>query len=515
MLTNTTLYSHQTEAVDRLLDRKSLLLAHDMGLGKTITTIAAVEELIDSGEAEQILVICPASVKWQWEKQIKKVTDGALVKVIHGSKNERWAQYRIIRRGEVEYTIMNYEQVVSDWDTLRHFAWDAVVCDEITYIKSPAAKRTRHVQRIKSPYRFGLTGQPIENRPEELFHIMKWVDPDVLGQAGVFDKTFVVRNSFGGVKHYKNLKVLREIMGEAMHRKKRSDPDVKANMPKIVNVEYEIDFDAATKKVYDQIVKELIGTLRGASQYSSWNVLDHYSGSEGSWMNGEVMPRLMALRMLCNHPDLLTISAANFDDPDSQAGSAYASKLRAAGLIGQTGKGSPKLRATVEVIEEILTADPSNKIVLFSFFKPMLALIGEQLERKGYGHEYFTGDFTTKEREAARDRFSDDNKCRVLLSSDAGGIGVDLPAANYLISYDLPWSAGKLKQREARIDRISSEWDEITLIKLVMKDSIEEWMLDVLNEKIAVGSAWIDGEYDKQGNFELTAKGLCDFLEAA
>ena len=146
MLVHTELYSHQAEAVERMLDRKSLLLAHDMGLGKTVTTIAAVEELIDSGVAEQILVICPASVKWQWKKQIEKFTDGALVKVITGNKNERWAQYRILVRGDVEYTIMNYEQVVSDWDTLRHFAWDVVICDEITYIKSPAAKRTRHVR---------------------------------------------------------------------------------------------------------------------------------------------------------------------------------------------------------------------------------------------------------------------------------------------------------------------------------------------------------------------------------
>ena len=512
MLQNAELYTHQDDAVDRMLERKSLLVAHDMGLGKTVTTIAAIEELIDSGEVEQVLVICPASVKWQWAKAIKKYTDGGLVKVIDGNKNERWAQYRILRRGEIEYTIMNYEQVVSDWDTLRHFAWDAVICDEITYIKSPSAKRTRHVRRIDAPYKFGLSGQPIENRPEELYHIMRWIDPDVLGNAAVFDKLFVVRNKWGGVKHYKNLKHLRDLMEDAMHRKKRSDPDVKANMPKIVHEEYIIDMDAATQKIYDRIARELVQSIRGASAYSSWNILDHYSGSGEGWMNGDVMPRLMALRMLCNHPDLLTYSADLYDDPDSQAGSQYASTLRQTGtLSGLTGKPSPKLRVTKEVVEEILSADPANKVVVFSFFKPMLRLIGEQL--KGTKHEYFTGDFTTQEREAARDRFSDDPDTRVLLSSDAGGIGVDLPAANYLISYDLPWSAGKLKQREARIDRISSEWDEITLIKMGMRNSIEEWMLDVLMQKVGVAGAFIDGEYDQKGQFQLTASGLADFLE--
>jgi SNF2 family DNA or RNA helicase len=510
MLQNAELYTHQDDAVDRMLERKSLLVAHDMGLGKTVTTIAAIEELIDSGEVEQVLVICPASVKWQWAKAVKKFTDGGLVKVIDGNKNERWAQYRILRRGEIEYTIMNYEQVVSDWDTLRHFAWDAVICDEITYIKSPQAKRTRHVRRIDAPYKFGLSGQPIENRPEELYHIMRWIDPDVLGRADVFDKLFVVRNQWGGVKHYKNLKHLRDLMQEAMHRKKRSDPDVKANMPTIVEEEYIVDMDAATQKVYDRIARELVDSIRGSSAYSSWNIMDHYSGTGEGWMNADVMPRLMALRMLCDHPLLLGYSADLFDDPDSVAGSQYASKLRQTGHLDRIGKGSPKLAATVELINEILSASDRNKIVLFSFFKPMLTLIGEQLKVK---YEYFTGDFTTQEREAARDRFNDNPDCRVLLSSDAGGIGVDLPAANYLISYDLPWSAGKLKQREARIDRISTEWDEITLIKMVMKDSIEEWMLDQLMQKVGVAGAFIDGGYDKSGNYLLTAQGLADFLE--
>jgi SNF2 family DNA or RNA helicase len=504
------LYSHQKEAVDRMLDRQSLLLAHDMGLGKTATTIGAIEELIDSGVAEQILVICPASVKWQWKKQIEKFTDGALIKVIDGNKNERWAQYRIVIRGDVEYTIMNYEQVVSDWDTVRHLAWDVVVCDEVTYIKSPRAKRTRHVQRISSPYRFGLTGQPIENRPEELFHIMKWVDPTVLGPANIFDSKYVVRNQWGGVKYYKNLNTLRGLMTDAMHRKTRNDPDVKAEMPKIVQMEYVIDFDDQTKKVYDRTAKELVDLIQAQTNYSSWNILDHYSGTDDNFMNGEVMPRLMALRMLCDHPKLLEYSADLFDDPEAQAGSQYASTIRSTGVLQRLSK-APKLQATIEVVEELLDASPSNKIVLFSFFKPMLRLIGDKLIK--VGHEYFTGDFSTKEREAARDRFSDDPNCRILLSSDAGGIGVDLPAANYLISYDLPWSAGKLKQREARIDRISSEWDEITLIKMVMNGSIEEWMLDVLNQKINLASAWIDGKFDKQGNFELTASGLCEFLQ--
>jgi SNF2 family DNA or RNA helicase len=236
--------------------------------------------------------------------------------------------------------------------------------------------------------------------------------------------------------------------------------------------------------------------------------MDHYSGTSSNNFNAEVMPRLTALRMLCDHPRLLTISANNFDDPDTQAGSKYAAALRGR-LDGITT--SAKMTATLDVITEILDENPRNKIVLFSFFKPMLAMISDKLK---VDHELFTGDLSAKERDDAKERFTNDPRCRVLLSSDAGGIGVDLPVANYLISYDLPWSAGKYAQRQGRIIRISSEWPEVTLLSMIMSDSIEEWMLDVLEQKMAVANAWVDGTGVAQdGTLQLTASGLCDFLE--
>ena len=140
----------------------------------------------------------------------------------------------------------------------------------------------------------------------------------------------------------------------------------------------------------------------------------------------------------------------------------------------------------------------------------MLAIIGQHLK---VDHELFTGDLTPRERDAAVERFTNDPRCRVLLSSDAGGIGVDLPVANYLISYDLPWSAGKFEQRNGRIIRISSQWPEVTLITMVMRDSIEERMLEMLEQKSAIASAWLDGRgVDKQGTFQVTLGTLADFL---
>jgi SNF2 family DNA or RNA helicase len=490
-----------------MLTRQSLLLAHGLGLGKTVTSIAACEQLVDMGEAECILVVCPASLKWQWFRQIKAFTDGALVRVVEGTKGDRRAMYRAVKRGDLEYVIMNYEQIVADWDLVRYLTFDVIVCDEIVAIKNPGAKRSRHIKRLTAPYKFGLSGQPIENRPEELFSIMQWIDPTVLGDSKVFDRTFIVRNSWGSVKVYKNLRFLREQMGKAMHRVTRHD--VADQMPAVTEKSYIIEMDRTTKRLYRTIVGELLDIIRSVPKMNSFNLANHYAGIDDGGAMGQIMPRLMALRMLCDHPELLTISADNFDDPDTQAGSAYISSLRDSGVLVDL-KSAPKLKVTIDLMNEILDADPANKIVLFSFFKPMLRIIGERL---GRDHVLFTGDQTLHERDDAVRRFQSDPKCRVFLSSDAGGIGVDIPIANYLISYDLPWSAGKWEQRNGRIIRISSEWPEVTLISMLMQDSIDERMYDMLVEKSATASAWLDNEgLDKAGEFTLTLGTLADFL---
>lgn len=474
-----------------------------------MVSIAAIEELIDTGEVECALIICPASIKWQWKRQIETFSDGALTKVIEGPKGDRLAQYRSVKRGDVEYVIMNYEQIVSDWDYIRHLEFDAIVGDEIVAIKNPGTKRSRHVKRLEAPYKFGLSGQPIENKPEELYSIMKWIDPSVLGEYRIFDRTFIVRQSGQGwVKYYKNLPLLRKTMGDAMFRRTRKD--VAEQMPAVIETPYFIEFDSASKKLYRQIVDELLDIIHSIPNFSAFNLMDHYSGVKDSGPMGEIMPRLMALRMLCDHPKLLTYSAQKFDDPSTIAGSQYLSTLRRSGSL-ENLKAAPKMDVILEVIKDILDADERNKIVLFSFFKPMLALISAKL---GVDHEMFTGDFSPRERDASLERFTKSKGCRVMLSSDAGGVGVDMPVANYLISADLPWSAGKFDQRNGRIVRISSKWPEVTLLSMMMEGSIEIRQREMLFSKSAVASAWLDGTgVDSQGTFTLTLGTLVDFLE--
>jgi SNF2 family DNA or RNA helicase len=164
---------------------------------------------------------------------------------------------------------------------------------------------------------------------------------------------------------------------------------------------------------------------------------------------------------------------------------------------------------------EILTEDPKNKIVVFSFFKPMIAMLKAELERKlRKPVAVITGDHSQLQRRQALSRFA--KHTPVLLSSDAGQYGVDLPFANFLMSYDLPWSAGAYQQRVARIDRTSSQFPHVTVMTLLTRGTIEERQFAMLRQKGMIAGAWLDGKnVDAKGGLTLSLESLRQFLIAA
>ena len=166
----------------------------------------------------------------------------------------------------------------------------------------------------------------------------------------------------------------------------------------------------------------------------------------------------------------------------------------------------------VDYVRTVLDEDPKNKVVLFSFFKANLRLLQQALA-KHTTSVMFMGGMSSNDKQKSKETFQRDPNCRLFLSSDAGGYGVDLPMANYLISYDLPWSAGKLDQREARIIRLSSEFPHITLTSFVMANSIEERQWNMLQQKRDIGSAFLDGKHDSKGSLELSLQSLTSFLQ--
>lgn len=504
------LYPFQQEAAERMVERGQMLLAMVMGAGKTPTTLSTVEKLIDDDEISKVCVVVPSSLKYQWLREINKFTTSKAI-VIDGSPKQREKLWRLSIG--CQYVIVNPESLIKDvshWESLR---FNAMVIDEATIIKSFTSKRSKLLKKLgaKCHYRFALTGQPIENKPEELFSIMQFVDPSVLGKFDVFDRTFIVRDHFGKPTRYRNLKQLNESMSEAMVRKTRED--IKDQLPEVITQVIPVQFDTTCAGVYERIANDLLNEIQKAiSQHGrSFDLWAHYHGGQGNEAQGQIMARLTVLRMLCDNPQLVVESAKAFDDPTKHdEGSGYASKIVSEKWIPTSYK-TPKLDAVVSYIEDVLNEDPTNKVVLFSFFKKNLRIIQEAT--KGLtGSVLFMGGMDASERDIAKQKFQTDPNVRLFLSSDAGGYGVDLPQANYLISYDLPWSAGKLDQREARIIRLSSTHPHVTVVSFVMKGSIEERQYEMLQQKREINKAFIDKGYDSQGKFELNLGTLSEFL---
>lgn len=519
-----TLKPYQVEAVDRMVERKKMLVAYAMGTGKTVMTIAALERL----DPNTTLVVCLSSLKYQWKKEITKFTDGSPVLVIDGSKSERIAQYETA--SIYRYVIVNYEQVVNDWDYIKGLDIKAVVCDEATAIKGFRSKRSKKVKDLskKIGIRFALTGTPIENgRPEEIYSIMQFVDPQVLGRFDLFDQAFIVRNHFGGVQRYRNLPIFHEKMKQVSVRKTQSDPDVAPYLPDSIEREpILVRFDSKSSTLYKKITHDLYVDLLEAQALfgTSFSLAAHYGqeyrysemfnvtfahaepGGPEDELRGKIMSKITALRMLCDSPHLLLESAGKFEQ--QKGGSEYVYKLVKNGHV-EIGPKTPKLEALVSCVEDHLETDPEAKVVIFTSYLGMLPLIQNRL-----GGVVFSGEMNAKEKEAAKEKFLSDPLCRVFISSDAGGYGVDLPNANLLVNYDLPWSAGLAVQRNARIKRASSAWPTITIQDILMRDSIEVRQYAMLQQKNAVAEAILDGlGINARGGVDMTVGSLLAFIQ--
>ena len=511
-----TLLPYQPEAVDAMCERGKMLVAYDLGLGKTVLTIAAIERLMDEQKImEPGIVICLSSLKYQWADQIRKFTDeSSTALVIDGTPKQRIAQYaEAIDWGHslVDYVIINYEQVVNDWEYVRQLPTGFIVCDEATAIKSFKSKRSKYVKKLKSDYKFALTGTPVENgKPEELFSIMQFVDAKVLGRFDLFDQTFIVRNRFGGVERYRNLSVLNKALNNACVRKRQTDADVAPYLPETIFAQpILVEFDSAGAKLYKSIANEILTDLDEAveSYGASFDIFSHY-GQADQWdgadaLRGKIMSKLTALRMLCDNPELLQFSVST---------SNYVGELSTTGRLDTVNK-APKLSALKEYVNNFLESDDRNKVVIFTSYVHMVDIIRNALIMDWASAPY-TGQMNAKEKEEAKVAFQTNKEIRILVSSDAGGYGVDLPQANLLINYDLPWNAGLALQRNGRIRRASSTWPSIVIQDFLMQGSIEERQHSMLVQKMAVANAVIDGEgINAQGGVEMNAGTLRAFLQ--
>lgn len=520
------LFPYQVSAFERMVERRKVLLAYEQGTGKTVLTIAACEELMGSGEIDSpVLVIALSSLKYQWASEISTFSDSTAL-VIDGSRTQREGQYATVHDWEntgVDYVICNYEQVVNDWEYISQLPISAIIADEATMLKGFRSKRSRAVKRLseKVDTKFALTGTPIENgKPEELYSLMQFVDPTVLGRFDHFDRAFIVRNYFGGVERYRNLPTLYTTMKDVMVRKRSTDEDVRDHMPTLrMQPPILINLDRSSQALYDRIASDLLASLEDAVELmgGNFNIDAHYGmapspNDPGGALKGQIMSQITALRMCCGNPMLLQTSADQFKESyetQRPKGSSYAYLLAEEGLLKSLPQIPVKAKRIVSHINDFLSTHPDNKVVVFTTFVGTVDLLCEHLP----GSVSYTGRLNAKAKESARQQFKTDPNIRVLVSSDAGGYGVDLPEGNLLINYDLPWKSGTASQRNSRIIRASSEWGNVSVVNMLIRGSIEERMYEMLAQKSRVATAIVDGEsIDSEGGVDITLASLRSFL---
>ena len=510
---------YQQEAVERIVARHDLLLALTMGAGKTATSVAAIRKLRRERKVDRGVVFALKSTKYQWVREIAKWDPRASVQVVEGNKRQRTGAIR--RAHRFNYTIMHYECLVNDWEEIKaHLPIDFIIADEATYIKGFAAKRSKRAKILakRCPVRIALSGQPVENRPEELFSIMEFVNADVLGPFNKFDRTFIERDYWGKPKRYKNLSLINQRLGEAMYRKSRED--ISEWLPDMVELEMPVELDPVAMSLHNIVKMDLAEAIEkaiAAGTAGGFDLVAHYGKAtdyDSKGLMGQVMSRMLAMRMLSSHPQLLKLSADAFDTEVSRAGSSYASELKAQGILDNLPQTTAKLDALLEHVEEILAEDYRHKVVIFSYFKPMLAMIGAEMTKLGNHWVKITGDVPTQQRDDAIVRFNTDPTCRVFLSSDAGAYGIDLNQGSHLLCYDLPWSSGALAQRISRIDRTNSAFDQIVIGYMFGQGTIEERMFNMLLQKRAVSRAFVDGAFDvTTDSLKLDLESLRTFIE--
>jgi superfamily II DNA or RNA helicase len=432
----TRLYPYQVDGVAFLVARGRALLADDMGLGKTLQAIAAAAWLRQHQEVERILVICPASLKQQWAREIERFT-GQETRVIRGPAAGRAVQYREGRG----FFILNYELVLRDLsvinETLRP---DLLILDEAQRIKNWRTKLASAVKRIPSRYAFVLTGTPLENRLEDLYSLMQVVDHRVLGPLWRYLVDFHITDERGKVLGYRNLSELRRRLAPVMLRRDRQL--VRDQLPERIESRLDVPMDE------NQL------TLHGAALQSAGliaRIAKRRPLTPGE--SHRLLAALQQARMACN----------------------------AAGLVDKETEGSPKLDELANLLDD-LCLQSGQKAVIFSQWEQMTRLVEARVRALGLGCVRLHGGVPTDKRGALIDRFRDDPATQVFISTDAGGVGLNLQAASVLINLDIPWNPAVLDQRIARIHRLG-QTQRVQILLLVAADSYEGRVLELVGGK--------------------------------
>jgi len=441
-LLKTELLPYQLDGIAFAAGVGRAVLADDMGLGKTIQGIGVAELLSRESAVEKVLVVCPTSLKSQWRSEIHRFCDRDCQLVL-GSAPQRATQYD----NDSFFTICNYEQVLRDTKSIKQVHWDLIILDEGQRIKNWAAKTSRMIKSLRSRFALVLSGTPLENRLDDLFSVVEFVDDRRLGPSFRFFNTHRVVDEKGRLLGYKNLDKLRESLSPVLLRRTRSEvmkelPPRTDEIVRIAPTAEQFEINRGQKMIIQSIVNK--------SYISEMDLL-----------------RLQKALLLCR----------------MAADSTF--------LVDKQPPGySTKLEYLRGLLEE-LNAEKDRKIVLFSEWTTMLGLIEPILKKLKMDYVRLDGSVPQKKRAQLVNKFRKEPNCKLFMTTNAGSTGLNLQAANTVINVDLPWNPAVLEQRIARAHRMGQK-NPVQVYILVTENTIEEGMLGTLASKKEVALASLD-----------------------
>jgi superfamily II DNA or RNA helicase len=418
------------------------ILADDMGLGKTMQGIGVAELLYRQSGIKKVLVICPTSLKSQWLNEISSFTDKDCC-IIIGSAPQRADQYD----NDCFFTVCNYEQVLRDIIMIEQVSWDLIIVDEGQRIKNWEAKTTQTIKSLRSRFALVLTGTPLENRLDDLFSIVEFVDDRRLGPSFRFFNIHRIVDEKGKLLGYKNMDKLREKLSPILLRRTRKEvltqlPQRTDNIIRIPASAEQSDINSGQKMIIQTIVNK---------------------------------PYISEIDLLRLQKALLICRMA--------ADSTF--------LVDKKPPGySTKITYLKDLLEE-LSAEEGRKIVLFSEWTTMLDLIEPLLKKLKMHYVRLDGSVPQKKRAGLVNEFQNNPECKLFITTNAGSTGLNLQSANTVINVDLPWNPAVLEQRIARAHRMGQK-NPVQVYILVTEDTIEEGMLGTLSAKKEIALAVLD-----------------------
>ena len=416
-------------------------LADDMGLGKTVQTIAFLQSVKDNKELKSSVLIVPVSAITNWESEIKKF-----------SKNINYLRYIGVKRKKTSINWKDYDLIITSYATLRNdidlfkeFSFDYIVLDESQNIKNHTAQVSKAVKLLTGNHRIALSGTPVENNSIELWSLFDFLMPGYLGSLNWFKHKFERQNGTNYQDSVnERLELLKKMIFPFMLRRKKED--VEKELPPKTEIVVKLKMNEDQEQIYQETAKKYRDEL-GFEDKSSQLKLKNQSM--------KVLEGILRLRQMCLFPKLVDekyndISSAKFDYFKEQ-------------------------------IKEIIAE--GHKVLVFSQYTKVLALLREKIESEGIRYSYLDGSTALKKREEAIKKFQDTGENSVfLLSLKAGGVAINLTKADYVILFDLWWNPAVEAQAIDRAHRIG-QTKNVIVYKMVIENSIEEKILKLQQKK--------------------------------